>query len=187
MTHHGVEKFFENIARAAKKFGIRHKEFHSADAIRAAYPQFAVADTDRAFLDLWGGYLRPEACVAAALRLAERRKADIRRGVTVTALRSSKTGATIVAENGESFEADRVLVAAGPWLPGFLPASLRKQFKVTRQVMSWFEIKSNAERFVPENCPVFIWDVSGASSRIRAAGRNRSCMAFRSWAIRATG
>jgi sarcosine oxidase len=67
----------------------------------------------------------------------------------------------VVAENGETFEADRALVAARPWLPGFLPASLRKHFKITRLVMSWFEIKSNAERFAPENCPVFICDVSG--------------------------
>src|SRR4030095_3217656 len=52
-------------------------------------------------------------------------------------------------------------LAAGLWLPGFLPAWLRKQFKVTRQVLNWFEIERNAERFVPENCPVFIWDVSG--------------------------
>jgi sarcosine oxidase len=161
VTHHGVARFFENIGRAAKKFGIRHKEFHSADALRAAYPQFAVADTDRAFLDLWGGFLRPEACVAAALALAEKRKAEIRRGVTVKAIRSSKTGATIEGESGETFEADRVLVAAGPWLPGFLPASLRKQFKVTRQVLNWFEIERNAERFEPVRCPVFIWDVSG--------------------------
>jgi sarcosine oxidase len=161
VTHHGVAKFFENIAKAAKTFGIRHKEFHSADAIRAAYPQFAVDDTDRAFLDLWGGYLRPEACVAAALALAEKRKADIRHGVIVKSIRSSKTGVIITAEGGETFEADRVLVAAGPWLPGFLPASLRRHFKVTRQMLNWFEIRTNAERFVPGNCPVFIWDVSG--------------------------
>jgi sarcosine oxidase len=161
VTHHGVEKFFENIGRAAKKFGIRHKEFHSADAIRAAYPQFAVDDTDRAFLDLWGGYLRPEACVAAALALAEKRKAEIRRGVTVKSIRSSETGVTITAEDGETFEADRALIAAGPWLPGFVPAALRRQFKVTRQVLNWFEIKRHPERFTPENCPVFIWDVSG--------------------------
>jgi sarcosine oxidase len=170
VAHHGVEKFFENIARAAKKHGIKHKEFHSADAIRAAYPQFAVADTDRAFLDLWGGFLRPEACVAAALTLAEEHKADIRRGVTVKSIRSATTGVTITAEDGETFNADRVLVAAGPWLPGFVPGPLRKQFKVTRQVLNWFEIKRNAERFTPENCPVFIWDVSGrklAESRRR--------------------
>jgi sarcosine oxidase len=170
VSHHGVAKFFENIARAAKKFGIKHKEFHSADALRAAYPQFAVADTDRGFLDLWGGFLRPEACVAAALALAEKRKADIRRGVTIKSIESSKTGVTITAEDGETFEADRVLVAAGPWLPGFVPASLRKQFKVTRQVLNWFEINSHPERFAPENCPVFIWDVSGrklAGSRRR--------------------
>jgi len=171
VTHHGVAKFFDNIARAARKYRIRHKEFDSGDAIRAAYPQFAVADSDRAFLDLWGGYLRPEACVAAALALAQRRhKADIRRNMTVTSIRSSKTTATIVAEGGEQFEADRVLIAAGPWLPGLLPSSLRRQFSVTRQVLNWFEIETNPERFTPRNCPVFIWDVSGrklAGSRRR--------------------
>ena len=71
-------------------------------AIRAAFPQFAVSDDDRAFLDLWGGYLRPEACVETQLRLAElRHRADFRRGVTVESIRSSKTGVTLTAEDGE--------------------------------------------------------------------------------------
>jgi len=54
-----------------------------------------------------------------------------------------------------------VLVTAGAWLPRFLPAALRRQFTVTRQALHWFEIRSNVARFSPENCPVFIWDVSG--------------------------
>ena len=148
MVHHGVKDFFRNIAKAARKYKIKHKEFASGAEIRAAFPQFAVSDDDRAFLDLWGGYLRPEACVGAQLRLAEQRHgATLRRGVTIKSMRSSKTGATLTAEDGEVFEADRVLVTAGAWLPRFLPAALRRRFTVTRQVLHWFEIERNVERF----------------------------------------
>ena len=162
VVHHGVADFFCNIAKTARKHKIKHKEFDSGAAIRAAFPQFAVSDDDRAFLDHWGGYLRPEACVAAQLHLAEQRHgATLRRGVTIKSVRSSKTGVTLTAEDGAVFEADRVLVTAGAWLPRFLPAALRRRFTVTRQVLHWFEIERNVERFSPENCPVFIWDVSG--------------------------
>jgi sarcosine oxidase len=162
VVHHGVKDFFANIAKAARKHKVKHRTFDSGAAIRAVYPQFAVNDDDRAFLDLWGGFLRPEACVEAQLRVAELRyQASVRRGVTIESIRSSKTGAILTAEDGEMFEADRVLLTAGPWLPRFLPAALRRRFTVTRQVLNWFEIRSNAQRFAPENCPVFIWDVSG--------------------------
>ena len=161
VVHHGVKDFFANIAKAARKHKVKHKEFDSGAAIRAAFPQFAVSDDDHAFLDLWGGYLRPEACVETQLRLAAlRHRASVRRGVTIESVRSSKAGVKLTAEDGEVFEADRVLITAGAWLPRFLPAALRRRFTVTRQVLHWFEIKSHAERFSPENCPVFIWDVS---------------------------
>ena len=80
------------------------------------------------------------------------------------------------------FEADRVLVTAGPWLPRFLPAGLRRRFTVTRQVLNWFAIRSNAERFAAENCPVFIWDVSGRRLPDTRAGQGPSSTVFRSWA-----
>jgi sarcosine oxidase len=162
VVHHGVKDFFRNIAKAAKTHKVKHTTFDSGAALRAAYPQFAVSDDDRGFLDLWGGYLRPEAVVETQLRLAEQRhRASLRRGVTIASIRSSKTGVILTAEDGEMFEADRVLITAGPWLPRFLPAPLRRHFVVTRQALHWFEIKSHADRFAPENCPVFIWDVTG--------------------------
>lgn len=168
--HHGVEDFFRNMAKSAREHKIKHKVLSSGAEIRAAYPQFAAADSDTALLDRWGGYLRPEACVETQLRLAQDWHANLRRGVTVASIRSSKLGVTITADDGEVFEADRALITAGAWLPRFLPRVLRSRFRVTRQALNWFEIKTNAERFTPENCPVFIWDVSGrkiAGSRRR--------------------
>jgi len=168
--HHGVTNYFLRIGKSARTYKIRHTEFSSGQEIRAAYPQFAVAADDRAFLDHWGGYLRPEACVETQLRLAQHHGATIRRGVAVKSIESSNTAVTITTNNGQTFAADRALVTAGPWLPGFLPKALRRRLAVTRQVLNWFEIESNPERFAPTNCPVFIWDVSG---RAIAGSRRR--------------
>ena len=57
-------------------------------------------------------------------------------------------------------EAEQVLVTAGAWLPGLIGGSVAPHLKVTRQVLHWFEIRSNPERFGPGS-PVFIWDVTG--------------------------
>lgn len=158
--HHGVTDYFQRMAKSARKYKIRHTGFSSGPEIRTAYPQFAVAADDRAFLDHWGGYLRPEACVETQLRLARHHGATIRRGAEVESIESSGAG-VIVTAGRRVFAADRALITAGPWLPGFLPKGLRRRFAVTRQVLNWFEIESNPDRFAPENCPVFIWDVSG--------------------------
>ena len=62
---------------------------------------------------------------------------------------------------GQTFEADRLLIAAGAWLPRLLGPPFRDMFRVTRQVLTWFEIRSRAELFSASRCPVFIWQVSG--------------------------
>jgi sarcosine oxidase len=65
----------------------------------------------------------------------------------------------VTAADGQRFAADRVVIAAGAWLPRFVAQDLAQHFTVTRQVLHWFEIKSHPERFIDANCPVFIWQV----------------------------
>jgi sarcosine oxidase len=161
MVRQGVEGFFQNIRYSARKYDIPFEEFGLGKEIRDRFPQFAVEANDRGFLDLWGGFLRPEECIATQLRLATKHKATIRLNAKVTAIRNSKTGVAVAVESGEEFEGARLLIAAGPWLPTFLPGPLRSRFVVTRQVLHWFEVKSHPERFSVKNCPVFIWDLNG--------------------------
>ena len=71
----------------------------------------------------------------------------------------SATGVAVATGDNQRFSAERVLIAAGAWLPGFVAGELSRHFTVTRQVLHWFEIRSNPERFRPENCPVFIWQL----------------------------
>jgi sarcosine oxidase len=54
--------------------------------------------------------------------------------------------------------AQRVVVAAGAWAAGFLPAPLGKRLTVTRQSLHWFEPPSDASAFEPARMPVFIWN-----------------------------
>jgi sarcosine oxidase len=53
-----------------------------------------------------------------------------------------------------------VLATAGAWVPGLIGGTVASHLKVTRQVLHWFEIRSNPERFGPGSS-VFIWDVTG--------------------------
>jgi sarcosine oxidase len=156
---HDVEDFFGNIGTAATRFGISHRTFESPAEIRAAFPQFAVREGDRAILDAEAGYLLPETCIAAHLQLAARHGARLATDTEVTGINSDSDGAEVRTATGETHKAGRVLIAAGAWLPGFLGSAVARHFTVTRQVLHWFEIRTNAKRFRDTNCPVFIWQL----------------------------
>ena len=156
---HDVDDFFANIATAAKRYDIPHQVFDTPADIRARYPQFAVKVGDRAILDEEAGTLFPEACIAAQLELAERAGASILRNTRVNGIEPRTSGVDVSTADGQRFTADRVVIAAGAWLPPFVARDIARHFTVTRQVLHWFEIKTNPDRFRPENCPVFIWQV----------------------------
>lgn len=156
---HDVEDFFANIGEAARRYSIPHRTFDTPEAIRARYPQFAVKAGDRAILDEEAGTLFPESCIAAQLELAERAGATLLRNTPIAAIEPLAHGVEVVTADNQRFIADKVLIATGAWLPRHVTGELARHFTVTRQVLHWFEIKTNPERFLPENCPVFIWQV----------------------------
>lgn len=156
---HDVDDFFANVETAAQRFNIPTRTFGDAAAISARYPQFAVQPGDKAILDEEAGLLYVERCVTATLELAAQAGAQLMRDTQVMQIEPSSSGVEVATGDNQRFTADRVLIAAGAWLPGFVAAELSRHFTVTRQVLHWFEIKSNPERFRPENCPVFIWQL----------------------------
>jgi sarcosine oxidase len=162
---HGVSsaQFFANIETAARLHGV-DGETLSAERLRADYPAFATAAGDRAFLDREGGYLMVEDCVRAELTVAARHGAELLTGRRVTALRRVGGTLTVIMDDGASASATTLIVTTGPWITELI-APLQRRVNVTRQVLYWFEVLSNPERFGPD-APVFIWDVSG---RERAA------------------
>jgi len=157
---HGVSsaQFFANIETAARLHGV-DGETISSERLRADYPAFATAADDRAFLDREGGYLMVEDCVRAELAVAARHGAELRTGRRVTSFRRAASGLTVTLDDGTTASATTLIVTTGPWITELM-APLRRRVRVTRQVLYWFEILSNPERF-GRGAPVFIWDVTG--------------------------
>ncbi|HTS20465.1 MAG TPA: N-methyl-L-tryptophan oxidase [Casimicrobiaceae bacterium] len=163
-SHTHVEHFFDNTLAAARRFGIAHELLDAAE-IRRRFPQFRLGDAERGYLERDAGFVRPERCVAAQLREAERRGATIRRSERALAFRGSAGGVSVTTDR-DSYAASTLIVAAGPWLPGLLDAALARHFTVYRQTMFWFALDGGPAPFEPGRCPVFIWELTGRKQGI---------------------
>ena len=163
-SHCHVDGFFANTLAAAEKYGIAH-ELLEAKEIRRRFPQFKVADDERGYLEREAGFLRPEECVRAQLALAERNGAEIHRGERVLGFEASERDVTVTTDRSR-YAADSLILAAGPWLPGMLGKALASCFKIYRQTLFWFDLDGPVEAFLPENSPVFIWELQGRKEGI---------------------
>src|SRR6185312_4264109 len=101
-TH--VEGFLETTVAAAEKYGIVHERLDAA-AIRARFPQFKVRDDEHGYHEPSAGFVRPEACVAAELALAQKHGAELHLGETVLGV----DGTTVTTDRG-TYAADRIIL-----------------------------------------------------------------------------
>lgn len=154
---HGNPHFLRDTKRIADDAGIA-AETLTASAVRARFPAFAIADDEEAYFDRVSGFLRPEACIGAQLTLARKHGATLHANETVQRFEPN-AGSVRVTTNKGTYEAARLIVTAGSWLPNFLPPARAAQFAVRRQVQYWFAPRSENDlaQFKPDRFPVFIW------------------------------
>jgi sarcosine oxidase len=154
---HGNADFLQTTIDAAKLHQVPHELLTDAD-IRRRFPQFQIADGDRGYFEPTGGFLHPEACIAAQLDEAKRFGATLSYGETALSFAASNSGVTVKTAK-ENYAAGKLVISAGAWLPKFLPASLADAFTIRRQVLCWFRIddKEPVDRYRPDAFPVFIW------------------------------
>jgi sarcosine oxidase len=156
-TH--VAGFFDNTIAAARRFGIAHELLDAAE-IRKRWPQLNVHDDERGYFEPTAGYVRPEACIGAQLTLAQRHGAVLCANETVLSFESGKEQAAVITDKGR-YTAERVILAAGAWLPQLLGERYARLFKVYRQVQFWFAVE-DAAQVVPRRFPVFIWELQNS-------------------------
>ena len=161
-TFHGAS-FFPTTVAAARRHGIAH-ELLDAGEIHRRFPQFAVDDSTRGYFEPSAGFVRPEACIRAELGQAQQFGASLRLDEPVQ--RIEQLGSTVEVTTAKGrYGADRLVVAAGPWLTQLLP-ELARHFKVYRQVLYWFDVEAHIADFTPDKFPIFIWELPGASRGI---------------------
>lgn len=155
----GNPEFLEVTIAAAQAAGIDY-ELLSGKAFRARCPAFNVRDDDEVYFDRVGGFLRPEACVAAQLALAARHGAELH--LNETALSFADRGDAVrVTTAAGTYAARTLIVSAGPWLPELIGPAVLPELRVTRQIVCWFRVKETARfsDFQPDRFPVFVWQV----------------------------
>jgi len=152
---HGAS-FFPTTVAAARRHGIPHELLAAAD-IRRRFPPFAIDDSTRGYFEPSAGFVRPEACVRAQLAQAEKHGAAVLRDEPVEGIEQSGSSVQVTTAKSR-YAADRLVVAAGPWLTELLP-ELARHFKVYRQVLYWFDVEANFAAFTPDKFPIFIWEL----------------------------
>jgi sarcosine oxidase len=148
---HGVADFTAATIEVARRHGIAH-EVLAADELRARFGALEVRD-EVGYFEPTAGYLRVEACVAAQLAAAARRGARLSYDEPAVTIAAGPRGVRVSTPTRE-LRADRVVVAAGAWLPWLVPG-LGVDLVVERQTQFWFEL--DAERDAYERLPIFIW------------------------------
>lgn len=144
---------------SAKTCGLVH-EYLDAAEVRRRFPTFTPAETDAAVFDASSGYVRPEQVVQAQLDLAGKAGAVLRFGETVVECTATSNGVRVRTAS-ETYEADKLVVAAGVWVPKLLPR-LALPIQVLRKVMLWFDPIKQPEDFLPGCQPYWIWEGEGA-------------------------
>ncbi len=146
---HGADDFLATTIATAQAHGIAHEVLDSA-ALAERFAPFALDGDERGMFEPGAGFVRPEAAVAAQLRLAREHGADLRTGERVIS-----AGERRVVTAAGTYTAATIVLAAGPWLTELRP-ELASAFTVSRQVLHWFALAPGAYE-AHRHLPVFIW------------------------------
>lgn len=122
-----------------------------------AYPQFHLPPNWYGVEQEHSGILAASRCVAVMVSEAVRHGATVRELTPVAGIAPEPQGAVVRLESGETFNADRVIICAGPWASRFLgklvefPIPLR----ITPQQVAYFPVTDPA-LFAVGRFPLFI-------------------------------
>ncbi|GGT89276.1 FAD-dependent oxidoreductase [Actinomadura citrea] len=108
------------LAAVLARVGVEHELLTAAEAA-ARWPQFRFGDGGGDVL--WhpaAGVVDAEAAVEAMLRLARAEGARVETGRPVVSVERVGTGQRVVSSDGRAEQAEKVVVAAGGWLPDLL-------------------------------------------------------------------
>lgn len=130
-------------------------EMLDAAEVRRRFPAIMPLAGDTAVLEPYAGYLLPEECVRAHLKLAAASGAQLHFEEKVLGWDAAR-GSVKVRTSKQTYEAGHLVIAAGPWAN---EATLDLfPLHVTRQVMAWFAPRGGVAPFLPDRFPVFLME-----------------------------
>ena len=136
---------------SARLHDLVHELLDNAE-LKRRYPLFEIEREWIGIFDAQAGWLAPERSVAAHLRVAERNGATLRFAEPIERWERDGDGVRVFSQKG-SYRCQRLVIAAGSWLPRLLP-QLAPHLWVERNVLFWFEPRGELDAFA--KLPVYI-------------------------------
>jgi sarcosine oxidase len=137
---------------ASAQHAIPHEILESS-VIRRRFPVFVPQPGDAAVYETNAGYLLPEDCIRAQLKMAAAAGAELRFEERIISWSATGNHVEVRTSKG-SYESTHLVITAGPWaneaLHGLIP------LRVTRQVMAWIQPTTGVTPFLPGRFPVFL-------------------------------
>jgi sarcosine oxidase len=149
--------------RSAREHSLQYDLLDAAD-IRRRFPPLTPSPNIIALYERLGGVLYPEAAIQAYLRRAAAHGAALRFEEPALSWEAAASGDRVrVTTARATYEAARLVIAAGAWAPELL-RELGLPLTVKRNVLYWFEPEGGRDPFLPDRCPIYIWEAEDGSS-----------------------
>lgn len=152
-------RLFRGALASARTHGVAH-EVLDAKALARRFPAYSPRSDWMGVYEQRAGMLFPEKCVEAQISLSRSRGVEVHLNEEVLSWTETKAGVRITTAGG-TYEAGRLVVAAGAWLPG-LSSSLGAPLplEIERQLSHWFEPEEpTAPQYRAAICPVALWEM----------------------------
>ncbi|MDQ6870477.1 MAG: N-methyl-L-tryptophan oxidase [Gemmatimonadota bacterium] len=131
-------------------------ELLSAQATHERFPAFQLADDLVAVLDPRAGYLDPEACNKAHIRVARKAGAQARFNEPAQQWMPDGEGVRVTT-SAASYLADRLVIAGGAWTTSLL-GDLRLPLTVERQSVFWLEPEDQVKQYDRAQFPIYAYE-----------------------------
>lgn len=129
-----------------------------AAAVAERFPAYRPHADWVAVFEHRAGMLFPERCVRALLSGAQTCGADIHLEESVRRWGQNGNRITVETMAGE-YDVDRLVIAAGPWLPNLLASyAIALPLEIERQLSHWFEPSIPGDRYSAARCPIGLWE-----------------------------
>jgi sarcosine oxidase len=139
---------------ACRSHDLAHERFDAA-ALGRRFPGYRLPDDHVAVFQPDGGFLVPERCTVAHVEAARRCGAAVHTRERAIEWTAGGGHVRVTTDRGD-YDAARLVITAGPWLPRVFPA-LAQPLMVERQVVMWTR-PLRPELFTPDRFPVFYVD-----------------------------
>jgi sarcosine oxidase len=148
---------FRGALEAARMHDLPHEVLDVA-SLRRRYPAYGELDpTTRVLFQPDGGFLLAERTLLAHVNQAMSHGAELHFHEPVASWHAMPDGSVTVATPRATYQADRLVICAGPWAGRVVPR-LAPLAVPERQVLAWLQ-PTRPELFAPDRFPVFVLEV----------------------------